>query len=341
MGFLSGITDTIFGSDPTFEQKQLELLTPAERKLQEEVLFPQLREGRGSAGLSGLEQTSLAGLEELAMQAAAGTSATARLSKTGATQLQDIFTRGPQDTEEFFRTTVQEPALRDFEENILPRIARRFSGGNFFGSERFEADTRAREDLLQSLTQARSSISFQSRQQDVENVLKSAGLIGAVTSGPMAELIALLSSGKVPRQVELDRLASQDIRIGQILAALGMQTVENVNLTTPGSEGLLSSIAGGLGQGAGAAAGAAFFASSRELKDIGEPLDEQDILDAFLKLPIEKWNYKGDNKKYIGTYAEDFKDAFGVGDGKTINFIDAIGVTMASVQALAKRVGGN
>lgn len=250
-----GIFDFITGSDPTFENRTFDLLTPRERSLQEKTLIPILEQPRGTADLSSLEKTSLQGLEQLALQASEGTSPTARLSRTAGTQLEDILTRGPQDFEEFFRTTVREPALRNFEEEVLPRIARRFSGGNFFGSERFEADTRAREDLLQSLTETRGRLSFESRQQDVENILKSAGLIGEVTSGPMGELISLLAAGQVPRQVELDRLASQDIRVKQIIEALGLGTVENVVLTTPGKEGILGDIVSGF---AGAAAGKIF-----------------------------------------------------------------------------------
>jgi hypothetical protein len=57
-----------------------------------------------------------------------------------------------------------------------------------------------------------------------------------------------------------------------------------------------------------------------------------------MKMPVETWTYKGEKKTHIGPYAEDFRDATGVGDGVTISFIDAIGLLMAATQELAKRV---
>ena len=40
----------------------------------------------------------------------------------------------------------------------------------------------------------------------------------------------------------------------------------------------------------------------------------------------------------VGSYAEDFQAAFGVGDGVTISPIDAIGVCPAAIQALSQKV---
>src|SRR5438093_22373 len=54
------------------------------------------------------------------------------------------------------------------------------------------------------------------------------------------------------------------------------------------------------------------------------------------------WRYKPETglgtQPHIGPYAEDFQAAFGVGDGVTINPIDAIGVCLAAIKALSKRV---
>jgi hypothetical protein len=82
--------------------------------------------------------------------------------------------------------------------------------------------------------------------------------------------------------------------------------------------------------------------SSRDLKHDMRPIDEQQILERLLSLPIEMWQYKfpsrGEHGDHIGTYAEAFQEAFEIGDGTTINYLDAIGVLMASVQALSSRV---
>lgn len=63
---------------------------------------------------------------------------------------------------------------------------------------------------------------------------------------------------------------------------------------------------------------------------------------------VEKWKYKpgtpatdaeyGEGPEHVGTYAQDFQRETGLGDGKTINVIDAIGVTMAATKELSKDV---
>ena len=59
-------------------------------------------------------------------------------------------------------------------------------------------------------------------------------------------------------------------------------------------------------------------------------------------LPVERWRYKdglglGD-RDHLGPYAEDFRGTFGLGDGKTINIIDAIGIGLSATKGLAKKV---
>lgn len=105
---------------------------------------------------------------------------------------------------------------------------------------------------------------------------------------------------------------------------------------TTSSEAGFGEIAGGIGATL-LGLGAIGFGSARILKEGMEPIDDEAILKALKSLPVEAWNYIGNDTKHIGTFAEDFQDAFGFGDGMTINFIDAIGVLMAAVKALAKR----
>ncbi|MCH9050210.1 MAG: hypothetical protein IIA72_03920 [Proteobacteria bacterium] len=110
--------------------------------------------------------------------------------------------------------------------------------------------------------------------------------------------------------------------------------------------------AGAFGGGAAAAssfaapvlAAAPFFgiASSRDLKTDKTPIDEDKVLEKVEKLPVEAWRYKpglglGD-EPHVGTYAESFRESFGLGDGKTLNLMDTTGVLMASVKSLSKKV---
>lgn len=83
-----------------------------------------------------------------------------------------------------------------------------------------------------------------------------------------------------------------------------------------------------------------YMMSSEDAKEDKRPVNG--ALDAVMKMPVEEWNYKeGEGRgseRHIGPYAEDFQRATGVGDGKTINVIDAIGVNMKATQELAKEV---
>ena len=109
--------------------------------------------------------------------------------------------------------------------------------------------------------------------------------------------------------------------------------------------------AGAFGGGAAAAssfaapvlAAAPFFGvSSRDLKTDKTPIDEDKVLEKVEKLPVEAWRYKKGlgltEEPHIGTYAEDFQESFGLGDGKTLNLMDTTGVLMASVKSLSKKV---
>jgi hypothetical protein len=98
-----------------------------------------------------------------------------------------------------------------------------------------------------------------------------------------------------------------------------------------------------LGDLAGAAGSVAGFAmmSSKDYKTAKrKPMS---VLDAVRDMPVEEWEYKqgvgdGGGKKHVGPYAEDFQRATGLGNGKEISIIDAIGVTMGAVQELADKV---
>jgi hypothetical protein len=81
-----------------------------------------------------------------------------------------------------------------------------------------------------------------------------------------------------------------------------------------------------------------YVISSKAVKEAKRPVSTPEMLAAMKDLPIERWKYIDRKEDHIGPYAEDFRERFGVGDGKTIDVIDAVGVLMASVKALAEEV---
>lgn len=100
-----------------------------------------------------------------------------------------------------------------------------------------------------------------------------------------------------------------------------------------------NSMWGGIGSALGGIAG--IFMSDENVKENKQPVEDGKALEAVEKMPVEEWDYMpgiGDGERHIGTYAQDFKEATGKGDGKSIPVIDAIGVTMKAVQDLSKQV---
>lgn len=81
--------------------------------------------------------------------------------------------------------------------------------------------------------------------------------------------------------------------------------------------------------------------SSEKLKENKEQITDGETSDKIKNMRIEKWDYKEgieDEGTHVGAYAEEFQKKFGLGNGKSIKFQDAIGVTMKAVQDLAKNV---
>jgi hypothetical protein len=90
----------------------------------------------------------------------------------------------------------------------------------------------------------------------------------------------------------------------------------------------------------GGAVGTTGDASDRDLKSGFGEVDVDEVLAAVRQLPITTWSYKDDPEvRHIGPMAQDFAAAFGVGgDDRRIHRVDASGVALAAIQALAARL---
>lgn len=121
---------------------------------------------------------------------------------------------------------------------------------------------------------------------------------------------------------------------------LGQQDQRALSAWTAQTQANAQSSAGMM-SGLGSLAGAAlpFVFSSKDMKENKRPTSG--ALDAVMGMPVQEWDYKpgaGDGGRHIGPYAEDFQRETGMGDGKTINIIDAIGINMRATQELAEEV---
>ncbi|MFF0817108.1 tail fiber domain-containing protein [Rhodococcus sp. NPDC003318] len=79
----------------------------------------------------------------------------------------------------------------------------------------------------------------------------------------------------------------------------------------------------------------------RGLGDVDVPTGADEVLDRLGELPVSTWTYGFDHRsvRHLGPMAQDFATAFGLGSSnRRIDPIDALGVCMASIQALQRRV---
>jgi len=81
--------------------------------------------------------------------------------------------------------------------------------------------------------------------------------------------------------------------------------------------------------------------SDRNLKSNFSAVNPRFILNRLASVPIQTWNYNFESKdvRHLGPVAQDFRAAFGLGDGdKTINAGDAKGVAFAAIQVLYQMI---
>ena len=91
----------------------------------------------------------------------------------------------------------------------------------------------------------------------------------------------------------------------------------------------------------GALMAATMLGSDENVKESIHPVNNDDVLKRLRELHISTWKYKDDPKSltHIGPMAQDFKEAFQLGgDDRSIAVVDAMGVLMSSVKALAQKV---
>jgi hypothetical protein len=87
------------------------------------------------------------------------------------------------------------------------------------------------------------------------------------------------------------------------------------------------------------ATGTVTGSSDRNVKENFAPVDPQEVLEQVSAMPIQRWNYIGEEVPHIGPVAQDFHGAFQVGmDDKHISMVDADGVALAAIQGLNQKL---
>lgn len=104
---------------------------------------------------------------------------------------------------------------------------------------------------------------------------------------------------------------------------------------------------GAQGAGLGISLLGLIMQSSRAIKDELMVADECLILDKLQDLEIGIWKYSEEahaqhenlsHDQHVGPYAEDWNNAFGLGNGKTINLSDGLGICLAAIKELGNRI---
>lgn len=81
--------------------------------------------------------------------------------------------------------------------------------------------------------------------------------------------------------------------------------------------------------------GAVNGSSNRDRKENIRPVDGDELLEKLARIPVQLWNYRGEEVTHIGPMAQDFYESFELGAGDTsIATVDADGIALASIQAL-------
>jgi hypothetical protein len=193
----------------------------------------------------------------------------------------------------------------------------------------------AREQLLASVGQGQQQL-LQSAEQ-FQAGLRSQALINRLSvSDAISSRLGMTLQGGIGLATGIpgaSSIASASQRLAQTRMAGATQTTKgggNLFADLTGAAGGVGGLLSGLG------AVGAF--SSRALKEGFAPVDAEDIANRLATLPVEHWRYRGEARKFMGPMAEDFAQAFGLGDGRMIAFADAQGVLLAAMGWAVRKI---
>lgn len=238
-----------------------------------------------------------------------------------------------------------------FNTQVAPQIAGLSRASGSFGNTGVaELDAIKRFDLARALGETEAGI----RGDFLDRSIGAASLVPAIAGARRDDLSALAGAGGQQRGIAQ---AIRDIDFQNLLSAreepfTQLNVLGSAINTASGGFGRttgLAPVVGGNPFISGLGAGGAFLGgvgslisafSSKDYKEDDAPAET--ILEGIQKMPVRSWRYKEEmglgTDKHVGPYAEDFHDTFGLGDGKSIPYVDGIGVSLAGIKELADRV---
>ena len=244
-----GLFSTLFGGSKTKVQ-QYSTLSPEQQRLSKDVLPalstpPAKFSGQVSTTQSGAERYSLKALEQLAMNYADNQGAAV---DAGTQALIQILTQGATDFQEYYKNTIYDPALEDFNRDVLPTTRNEFVD-QYFSGERRQAELDASQNFGKEMLASRSDIAFKTREADRNAKLQALGLVDEISGADINNMNNILAGagqadtmqqGRLDKEYQkfLDEQGAADSRVNQILQYLGTPMVENI-AKTKSSRGIL------------------------------------------------------------------------------------------------------
>lgn len=264
MGFLG---DLFFGTPSKAETTSASTMTAEQDKKLKELLA-QLNvtgspasapyTGDLTAAPNAAQGASLAALEQAAMNA---------ITPGGPN---DVATRGltevinakPQDITDYIQSTVVDPTMQNFIQQILPAISGRFSGMSGFGSDRILQEGIAAGNVATGIASARGTAAQTALQEQQKNKIAAALGLPSTQSSLIDNILKIQSGGAAGQAVAQQPLTNaylefqrqqqaQQANLDTILQSLGLRAKENITTVTPGTSGLVQGLAGGFAQGVG------------------------------------------------------------------------------------------
>lgn len=166
------------------------------------------------------------------------------------------------------------------------------------------------------------------RDASLNDQLRQIGLASDTRNQYLAELAALTGTPYASPY----RQGATDSNMAAALQQGYQGAMNNYNQQMQSRNSMFGTL-GGLAGTIGAA-----IISDENVKTNKSEIDKNQILDSVNSLKVESWNYIWGGDRHIGPYAQEWKQKIGLGDGRTISVVDAIGVLIASVQALSMKI---
>lgn len=262
MGFISDI----FGGSKQPSVQNVSSLSPEQSQVMS-WLGPMLQ-GRGinsssyggplTAPLSGLQNTSLAALEQAALPTAETQAGGAPVGAAN-NALTSILNQGPQFSAGVFDQAVAQPMMKNFNERVIPALQSAYgpNAGGISSSDFTKNINFAAEDLGKTLAAQGANFALQNE----GNIIGAANQAGGLATGGTQDLVKTLMAGQVPQanaQATLTNnydafLQQQQMSESFVRDLLGYGSVGTQNaVVNPGQPGFLQSMAPGIGEAGGA-----------------------------------------------------------------------------------------